>query len=258
MSWRIWKASMTTAKIKAEALAWLRFVKMMPIVCTEVGTWNADVFGCSPTTSIEVEVKVSRSDLLAEFRNKKAKHSVYSNANGTLRSVPNYLYYMVPKELEEDALEIVGRESPKSGVIVFDDSDGHLAGKNSKIVKSATKLHGTKPSQKLVRTAVLRMSSELSGLWHANNRLIDYTCEELRKMSKAAVTASYRNAGALDTEDPETGLEVRAAELALAVDDLAWVDLDDTQKQKWRTGAAKLLDITEPSVERWVNEAYNF
>lgn len=239
-----------TTRLKAEAICWLRYGKRLPIVCTEVGNWNADILGVSRAASIEVETKVSRADLRAEFKNKTSKHLVYQQTDGTLKSVPNYLYFLVPAELKDDALEIVTAGNPKAGVAIY-TGDTHLDGRNVSVVKPPVRLHDTKPSARLIRTAMLRMSSELCGLWLTNERLRQHVDDELKLMTREAITSSYRVAGNLDVEDEARSLDLRAAELAFAVEDLRWEALADDQRVRWRLIARKYLDIADPSMEEW-------
>lgn len=241
---------MKTTRVKAEAIAWLRFGKRLPIVCTEVGNWYSDVLGVGRTSSVEVETKISKSDLKAEFRNKTTKHLIYQKADeGLGRTVPNYMYFMVPEELKEAALEIVGTGNPKAGVaIVMEDS---VAGSNIIVVKPAVKLHSGKPSMQMTRAAIMRMSSELVGLHQINERLSSNIYEEIKRMAKMATLMSFRSAGHLDTEDPRGSMDLRAAELALAVEGAAWDSMAEDQKVRWREIAKKYLDIAEPAVGDW-------
>lgn len=241
---------MRASTIKSEALAWLRYGKRFPIVCTEVGTWYADVFGVSRTMSVEVETKISRSDLRAEFKNKTQKHHLYQNADGSLKSVPNYLYFMVPEALKDDALEIVGQGNPKAGVAIY-TGDSRLAGKNTAIVRPPKKLHDAKPSDRLIRTAILRMSSELCGIWGAHNGVQAYIQGEVNRLVEGAIAASFRVAGNLDVEAEEESLDLRAAELAMAVEGADWATVTSEEKARWKQAALKLLDISGSSVEEW-------
>lgn len=247
---------MKATRIKAEALAWLRYGKRLPVVCTEAGAWNADVLGVSKTMSIEVETKISRADLRAEFKNKRQKHFLYLNTDGNLKSVPNYMYFMVPDALRADALEIVSEGNPKAGVAIYMDTN-LLSGQNVVIAKPPQRLHDAKPGVKLIRTAIMRMSSELCGIHLVNEKLRRHIEDSLDKMISASVAASFRAAGSLDVEDPKRNLDLRSAELAFAVDGLRWEDLGEDQQIRWRLAATKLLDIQEPTMEEW-NDASKF
>ena len=64
---------MNSYELKAEGMAWLRFVGKKFCVATEVGPYNADILGIDEKSSVEIETKVSRADLRADFD--KRKHS---------------------------------------------------------------------------------------------------------------------------------------------------------------------------------------
>lgn len=152
---------MKTTLLKTEALCWLRYVKKMDYLCTEGGPWNSDVIGCCDGYSIEVEIKVSRADLLAEFRNKKTKHAYYETG---ARFVPNYFYFLVPPELLESAKEIVAEKMPKAGILSI--TNPHLPdGRKIVVWRKAQNLRGDlKPTDKFKRQVMLRMGSELCGM----------------------------------------------------------------------------------------------
>lgn len=238
--------AMTATTLKAHALAWLRYGKRLPIVCTEVGNWYADVLGLGRTSSVEVETKISKSDLRAEFKNKKAKHFVYQNADGGT-FVPNYLYFLVPEALEAAALEIVTEGNSKAGVAVCDDL-GVV-----RIVKPATKLHGKPPHPRVVRATILRQSSELVGLWNTNLTLRNDITSKVDALVDAGLAAGFRATMAVDLEEPSKSLDLRAQELAKAVDGLDWETLDDAGKTRWREAAVRYLDIAEPSMKEWID-----
>lgn len=242
---------MKTTRVKAEAIAWLRFGKRLPIVCTEVGNFYSDVLGVGRTSSTEVETKISKSDLKAEFRNKATKHLIYQKADQTVfRSVPNYMYFLVPAELKDAALEIVGTGNPKAGIATV--SEDSIAGSGVVVVKPAVKLHGNKPGMQMIRTAIMRMSSELAGLYQANENLSNRVLEEIQRLTRSAATASFKSAGLFDFEDPKGSLDLRAQELALAVEGVSdWFGLPEDQKVRWRLIAQKYLDVSEPTVGDW-------
>jgi hypothetical protein len=164
-----------------EAMAWLRFIKRMPIVCSEAGFYNADVFAACESFSIEVEAKRSRSDLRADFAHKN-KHWAYEHATdtNTFRS-PNYFYFIVPEELKDYALEYLGEKAPKYGLlwlpkaraIVTDDRDARpgIVGRRLENARKAQRLHAGKPSESTLRVATMRMSSELVNLYLAQVHL---------------------------------------------------------------------------------------
>jgi hypothetical protein len=152
-------------------MAWLRFVKKMDFICSEGGPWNSDVIGCTDTTSIEVETKISRADLLAEFRKKKSKHAYYETGAALM---PNFFYFLVPEELGPDAIEIAEKKMPRAGVLIYIPSlakDGAPIGRRFAILKSAQRLRKHKPTDKFKRQLMLRMGSELASLNAFTNAL---------------------------------------------------------------------------------------
>jgi hypothetical protein len=163
--------------LKTEALCWLRFVKKMELVATEAGAWSADVLGMNETSSIELEVKVTKSDLRREFDQKRTKHYLYNGSvddKPPTRHVPNYFYFYVPFWLQEEALKLIQLHSPKAGLAVYGEGKGHyLDGRRTVIVKKPTKLHGKAPSASFWRTLLLRMGSELCARYVAERELAE-------------------------------------------------------------------------------------
>lgn len=157
----------------AETLAWLRYCRRYPLVCTETGQpWNSDVVGMTEDLFVEVEIKVSRADLLAEFRNKQGKHWYYDAAakaesqrsSWSRYGVPNYFYVAVPKDLEKDALEVLAEKATWAGVLVNDEL-GAIDGRNIRVARRAKKLHDKPPLPSTLRAVQQRASSELCGLY---------------------------------------------------------------------------------------------
>lgn len=241
--------TMTATRLKAQALAWLRYGKRLPIVCTEVGNWYADVLGLGRTSSVEVETKISKSDLRAEFKNKKGKHFIYQNSPEGGSFVPNYFYVLVPESLQEAALEIVGEGNPLAGVAAVTET-GEV-----RILKAATKLHSKPPGPRITRAALLRMSSELTGLHATNETLRGQLFKRVDELIDGAMAATFKATMALDLEEPAVSLDLRARELALAVDKVSWETLDEAGKTRWREAAVRYLDIAAPSMEEWSDAA---
>jgi hypothetical protein len=240
--------------IHVEAMCWLRYGKRMPIVCTEAGPWNADILGISSDMSIEIEVKKSKSDLKRDFTSKKAKHFAY--AAGTSRWVPNYLYFYVPEELGEFAVQHLAEACPKAGVAVYKETE-NLDGRNTGIVKKPIRLREEPPHPGLVRTAIQRMSSQLCG------QIIAFEGFRARLEStfawtlKGGVDAAVRIAGTLDPEDREGDLRLRAAELAFCVEQIQdFGKLPPEQQQKWLDAAKRWLDAQYVTSKEWEDASY--
>lgn len=153
--------------LHAEALAWLRYGKRLPFVCTEAGPWNADVMGMDQDHCVEVEIKKSRADLLAEFRNKGPKHYLYQNAFPAGQAlVPNFFYFFVPYELGDSTVELVNEKAPKAGVasVMHPGRTPYGVGKGVVVLKRATRLHAGKPSMRFMKAVQMRMGSEICSL----------------------------------------------------------------------------------------------
>jgi hypothetical protein len=201
------------ANLHIEAMAWLRYTKQMPLVCTEVGRWNADVLALGPKYSIEVEVKKTLSDLRADFRGKRAKHYTYLNAaeDKWTREVPNYLYYIVPEALAEKALPIVEKSNPKYGLLVVPTNSlghetsslGYGAGKNIIVAKKATRLHDKVPQDSTFWTAIRRLSSELVGLYQGHEELQQKVCATLEDI-RANIRAGAALMAGFTRDPPDT------------------------------------------------------
>lgn len=185
---------MNATTLKTEALCWLRYVRKMDLICTEGGPWNSDVIGATDNSSIEVEVKTSRADLLAEFRSKTTKHAYYQTG---LRFCPNYFYFLVPAEIEADALEIVPAKMPKAGIVVYHHPDAR-AGRRLDVVRKAQKLRTLKPTPAFKRQLMLRMGSELCGTHIAldGSRLI----QEVQDIKDTLVKALVSDQGPAEWE----------------------------------------------------------
>jgi hypothetical protein len=154
-------------RLKTEALCWLRFSKQLDYVCTEGGPWSSDVLGACKSYIVEVEVKVSRADILAEFRNKKNKYAYYDSIQ---KFTPNYFYFCVPHDLGPEASQLIAEKYPKAGVLVY-RYPNLRPGNRLLCVKPGKKLHAEKPSDKFLRSVWRRASSELCGLHVAVDEL---------------------------------------------------------------------------------------
>lgn len=157
------------ASLHAEALAWLRYGKHMPLVATECGYWSADVLGIDENKCIEVEVKKTISDLRAEFRNKTKKHETFARLEPDGRAMwsPNYFWIFTYAHLGAQALKVLeelGMEHVGLAVLQKESTTVNGAGHWVSILRHAPKLHNGKPHKKLIRALQLRMGSELVSL----------------------------------------------------------------------------------------------
>ncbi len=163
---------MNASDLKAEVISWLRYVRKLDIVCTEVGPYKADCWGVDDTRIIEVETKVTFADLRADL--KKRKHVVFARSTES-HGVPNLFYFAVPPDLVDKATaflaEHAAMESVGSyGLMCIPRADGYL-GRQAAVVKPAKKLHQAKPTEAETREALMRMGSEICGLHDSVRRL---------------------------------------------------------------------------------------
>jgi hypothetical protein len=132
----------------------------------------ADIIIANDSEVIEIEVKISESDLLADFTHKGDKHTAYldkalhitsSLSSQLLSCMPNRFFYAVPGELSHTALEAV-RGTPY-GLLLIDPHNNKWS-KNSftKIAKQASVINNTYPKD-IVTAATARMSSEIINLY---------------------------------------------------------------------------------------------
>jgi len=103
--------------LKLALLQYYRFKRQW--VCVDEFD-GMDVVADTGKHIIEVEVKVSRQDLLRGESNKKWKHDNYKQLHH-VNYIPNKYYFCVPCCLEKDALKYAHELNPKYGVIVFDN-----------------------------------------------------------------------------------------------------------------------------------------
>jgi len=143
-------------KIRTNCLEWLRLQQRCAFVATEVGSFNADVFGVSEKKSFELEIKISVSDLKQDF--KKYKHRYYNGeqygSNYQTDWHPSHFYFVVPESILSDAKEYVAKHPHgfKYGVICAETMTVH---------KNPKRLHEREPSSKVKFQIALRMGSQL-------------------------------------------------------------------------------------------------
>ncbi len=248
--------SLDSSVLKLAALSWLRYGKRMPIVCTEVGRWNADVLGVSPSAAIEVEVKVSKADMRAEFRNKTSKHFLYENAQESSVHVPNQFYFIVPSHLADEAVAIAGESAPKAGVISYNaERPGPYHREDVRVLKQAKKLKSAPPSTAMLVAAMMRCSSEVCGLRLREVEFHRTLLRELQASDERFSALMARAGGTLDIESPVDELDVRARELAFCVDGIdeaRWQALDLVAKERWLNAAVKLIEGHYVNAKGWI------
>jgi len=174
-------ASKKTFTCTTDLLALLRFKKSMNIVATEVKYNNciSDVLGTVNNKIYEYEVKTSKEDLKRDFNKtigiskrrvaKKdrakykgyLKHEVYNNKKASM-FVPHYFYFVVPQELEEEALKVCEKHK-KYGVLVW-NPDGKRIEQKFASKKRASALNKDTLNKRVVEKIIRRATSELINL----------------------------------------------------------------------------------------------
>lgn len=164
-------------RMTTELLSWLRYGKQFPYVVTECGYYSADVLGSDGKTLYEVETKISKSDFKRDFTHKN-KHAIYLNPDTKNSWVPHRMYFSVPEEMQQFALDILKEKNDKYGLIVYsEEARGFMGSGGVKVVKRAKNLHSNPLSQKVLESMVSRMSSDICHLYATTDQ-----CSSLRKL----------------------------------------------------------------------------
>jgi hypothetical protein len=112
-------ATITAYELKLALLQYFRFRRGW--ICVDEYK-NKDIIADTGREIIEVEVKISKSDLIRE-RKKRYKHYEFKNGdayNNSYKNIPNRFYFCVPLELAKDAERFAEGVNPNYGVISFD------------------------------------------------------------------------------------------------------------------------------------------
>jgi hypothetical protein len=142
--------------MKGALLNYFRFGRGM-IVGTEVSVSGgiADILATNKMKFYEVEIKISISDLKADFKNKKHKHYYMKNPNSINIFQPNYFYFAIPYGLKEKAIPLI----PKLyGIIIVHNFHGVYIERRAKLLHSNY-------CNRLFDKLVKRISSELAN-WY--------------------------------------------------------------------------------------------
>ncbi len=150
------QTKITAEKLKTEVLKYWRFKRQGYNLCgTEVDTISgrADVMVCDNREIIEIEIKISKSDFMRDFKKKKfsavCKDDLYS------RVYANRLFYCVPAAISESCLLYLEANKLPFGLFSF---DGKLT-----MLKSGKKLKTLNVviAENIKRKILLRATSEL-------------------------------------------------------------------------------------------------
>ncbi len=153
--------------IKAHLLNYFRFHRGYMYIACECGDYKADFIACDGKEFIEVEIKTTYQDFIADF--KKRKHKRYKKLSGMW--TPNRFYFIVPENIVEKCAEYLRTAKLKYGLLVI--ADDKYYGKQLPqiyfestcdaihIVKKAQALHTERVSLSVINSIVQRQSSEL-------------------------------------------------------------------------------------------------
>jgi hypothetical protein len=168
--------------MKAELLAYWRYVRQCPIVAVEV--FDQDVMSITKSRGLVItEVKVSISDLRADgskeihFRaaslygikkdpkSRKEQRAAYLATYRTYthdERTPNQFYFAVPEEIYEKALAIIEERYPYAGLLCVKHYVEHSYwGHFVTVIRVAPTLHKEKCSIKTISALVKSMTASL-------------------------------------------------------------------------------------------------
>lgn len=163
---------MNSKEVTAMLLSWLRYEKHMNLLATEVqvNASAADILAYHDGKFVEIEVKVSASDMRRDFTkvghktvvNRKrvsvAKHDHLQDSASSAKYKPNYFYFAVPDTLVDKALEVMSSEKSNGYGLLAVNSRGDVV-----TVKRATNLRkdDLRPFNHVKQAILLRMGSQM-------------------------------------------------------------------------------------------------
>lgn len=166
----------TSLHLKTALMAYWRF-KKQSLCCDEVSFagGNSDILVDTGKEVIDIECKISKSDLKADI--KKPKHEANKNQLSRYISVPNKFYICVPTSLVEEAKKWTEEVNINYGVIEFSEVKyeqyknwDRYWDKMVKIIKKA----------KILKEEYKSKKEEIS--YRLNSALINKNIDLLRKM----------------------------------------------------------------------------
>ena len=166
--------NVTANVLKTAIMSFYRF-KKGHWVCTELTYPQgiADVIAIDTKTGevIEIEVKISKSDLLSENIHKKEKHEFLESYNKTIPAenihcyidnpAPNKFYFLVPSYLVDVANDYCEEMNPKYGVLKFNEnSHARLPENTITYIRQGRKLHSDNVSQYFKDALIKRVCND--------------------------------------------------------------------------------------------------
>lgn len=170
--------NITSEEIKLALMHYYRFQYGYICVdeCDTVRGKPADILVDTGSEIIEVEVKISKNDLIEGEKVKKIKHLLYETSKNSVNN-PNKFLFCVPSYLVDDAIPWVKELNPKYGVIEYDEKGFRRVLEYSRksvnytmhncflcVRKSAKKLH-EQYDNKLRWKISKRLASKTINLW---------------------------------------------------------------------------------------------
>lgn len=136
----------------------------MIYIATEAGRYESDVIGTNSYESIEIEIKSSWSDFMADFKNKKKHEQFKSEAHTDY--APNCFYFCIngDQKLQNKVLAYLKANYPKYGVLIPTND-------TYRILKSAKRLHKYLPHKNQVNMILRRMGSDICNKYRDINLL---------------------------------------------------------------------------------------
>lgn len=171
--------------MKAELLAYWRYVRQMPLVGIEC--YDQDLLIVTKDRKLVIcEVKVSISDLradgskevhfrIAHMEGVKKEPKNYKEALAQAKAhwthdirTPNQFYFAVPQELVDKALVVLDERYPYAGLVsVHHFPDRQMWGHNVVIVRQAKMLHKGKCDIQTVSALVKSITASLASAYKA-------------------------------------------------------------------------------------------
>lgn len=87
-----------------------------------IALFNGYADGHVVMRAMEIEVKITWSDFMRDFKDKKIKHEIYTGKIGQTPIV-NYFAFCVPLEIYEKCKEYLDKNYPKYGLFIYSDGD---------------------------------------------------------------------------------------------------------------------------------------
>ena len=154
--------------IKLQLMKYFRFDRNYTLCCSECIN-HSDINAVNDKDLVEVEIKISKQDFLAEFKGdsriKAYKHDILNHFGEKKPKygyiTPNFYYFCVTSELKSYVLDYLNANYPNYGLLVCDNYRQYGRRSHIYCVKRAKRIHDTPPSQRVFIRIYKRVQSEL-------------------------------------------------------------------------------------------------